>query len=246
MPDMKKQQQLAKILTYVLGRRPDEFGLVPDEEGYVKIKELIKAMHEEDGWRHVRLPLIEELLVILPDPGIEIKEDLIRAADTFNLPKLSIPIDLPKNLYTCVTNKSYPHIIEEGISPTWHKYVILASNPELAGRIGNRRGKDPVLITVNTLTAEDAGTVFYSSGELLFCTDYISPGCFAGPLLPKQKPAMKKAAIKPKPEPVLKSKTPGSFELDLEKAPVNPKGEKGSWKRDKKRLRREKKKGWDI
>ncbi len=239
---MKKQKNLAKFLVYILGRRPDEFGLVPDEDGYVSIKELIKAVNEEDGWRHVRRPLIDELLIILPDPGIEIKDTLIRATDTKNLPKLSIPIDPPKNLYTCVTNKSYPHVIEEGISPTRHQYVILASTPELAKRIGNRRSKDPVLITVNTLTAEYAGTVFHTSGELLFCADYIPPGCFSGPLLPKQKPSAKKAA--PKKTPDLKPKTPGTFQIDLEDLPVDKKGKKGSWKRDKKRLRREKKKGW--
>ena len=56
----KHTQKLAKFLDYVLGRNPDEFGLVPDEQGYVKIKELLKALNQEEGWRHLRLANINE------------------------------------------------------------------------------------------------------------------------------------------------------------------------------------------
>jgi len=41
------------MLTYILAYRPDEFGLVPSEEGFVRYKDLLKALHEEDGWRTV-------------------------------------------------------------------------------------------------------------------------------------------------------------------------------------------------
>jgi len=47
---MRSPQNLAKMLAYVLGRRPDEFGLIPDAEGFVRIKDLLKALHEEEGW----------------------------------------------------------------------------------------------------------------------------------------------------------------------------------------------------
>ena len=46
--------KFSKFLVYILGRKPDEFGLVPDKDGFVKIKELLKAINEEDGWRHIR------------------------------------------------------------------------------------------------------------------------------------------------------------------------------------------------
>ena len=44
--DLKKQ---AKFLTYILGIRPDEFGLVPDKEGYVKIKDLSRPYTKKTG-----------------------------------------------------------------------------------------------------------------------------------------------------------------------------------------------------
>jgi hypothetical protein len=54
MGKAKSPQSLAKLITYILGRRPDEFGLVTDTEGFVKIKELLKAITEEAGWKYVR------------------------------------------------------------------------------------------------------------------------------------------------------------------------------------------------
>ena len=47
---MKHRQnvdKLSKLLVYILGRHPDEFGLLPGENGYVKIKELMKSLGEE-------------------------------------------------------------------------------------------------------------------------------------------------------------------------------------------------------
>ena len=40
MSQQRSPKQLAKFLNYVLGRRPDEFGLVMDKDGFVKIKDL--------------------------------------------------------------------------------------------------------------------------------------------------------------------------------------------------------------
>ena len=62
MRHKKDPKQLAKLLNYALGRDPDEFGLVPDESGFIKIKELLKALHEEDGWK---------LLYLVEDDAVE-------------------------------------------------------------------------------------------------------------------------------------------------------------------------------
>ena len=37
---MKKEDNLNKILEYILGIKPDEFLLIPDENGFIKIKNL--------------------------------------------------------------------------------------------------------------------------------------------------------------------------------------------------------------
>ena len=77
--------KLSKFLTYILGRQPDEFGLVPDENGYVKTKDLMKVLAEEPGWRHVRLNQIREVVHISRSPTIEIQENRIRAVNRTHL-----------------------------------------------------------------------------------------------------------------------------------------------------------------
>ena len=247
MGNQKSYKQLYKFLSYVLGRRPDEFGLVPDDNGFVKIKELIKAVNEEDGWRHVRRGLVDELTVVLPDSPIEIAGGLIRAKSVKHLYKIKPAQDMPKLLFTCVTGKSYPFALDKGIFPTRHEYVIMSSDKDLASRIGKRKGPEPIVLTVNVKYAVDMEVDFFQSGELLFLSTFLPVECFSGPSLPKNKVEIKKKPVKIVPK---EPKTPGSFELNPEpgsgykKPAKSKKGEKTSWKRDKKRIRRESRKDW--
>ena len=87
MNDLKKQ---ARFLKYILGLRPDEFGLVPDRDGYVKIKDLLKAVHEEAGWRSFRQANINEMMLSLAPPPLEISENRIRAKNT--CPNRCLPV----------------------------------------------------------------------------------------------------------------------------------------------------------
>ncbi|MCK7505928.1 MAG: hypothetical protein MZV70_18885 [Desulfobacterales bacterium] len=75
-------EPLAKMLAYVLGRRPDEFGLIPDAEGFVKIKDLLKALHEEDGWGYVNQSHLQRGPAQRSRrPAFEIDGNRIRAVD---------------------------------------------------------------------------------------------------------------------------------------------------------------------
>jgi putative RNA 2'-phosphotransferase len=213
---MQKQssKQLAKLLNYILGRRPDEFGLVVDKDGFVKVKELIKAVNEEEGLKYVRRPHINEIMITLPNHGLEVADNLIRAINREHLPKQSFALDPPKLLYTCVREKAYPYVKDKGIRPAGYSKVVLASTADLAYRIGKRSDHAAVLLTVQVNHAEDRGVVFFQTGESLFLADYIPPDGFSGPPLPKDLPETRKAD-KSKKEP---AKIPaGSFFLDLNK-----------------------------
>ena len=64
---MKKKTQirindLSRFLLYMLGRRPDEFGLVPEGEGWLSFREILRALHEEPGWGYVREIHLREVL----------------------------------------------------------------------------------------------------------------------------------------------------------------------------------------
>lgn len=209
----KSPKKLAKFLSYILGRRPDEFGLIPDVDGYVKIKELLKAMNEEEGWRHVRRASIDEVIISIPAPPVEIDDNRIRAEDRENLPLIKPAEDLPRLLYTCVRKKAHPVVLDKGISPLGgYPYVILSSDQKLAQRMGKRIDSTPVLLTVQVQWSEGMGVEFRKFGESLYLAEYIPVGGFTAPPLPKEKADdKKKEDIKEEPKP----KTPGSFFIDF-------------------------------
>jgi putative RNA 2'-phosphotransferase len=239
-------QKLSKFIAYVLGRRPDEFGLVPDSDGYIKIKEFLQAVSVEEGWRHVRRSHINEVLLTQTNPGFEINDNLIRASLRQHLPERTTVTDPPALLFTCIRKKAYPFIFNKGIFPQGRSQVILTADSELAERIGKRKDQQPVLLTIHTHSTLDKGVIYQCFGEGLYLADFIPPDCFTGPPLPKDRPEARK------PEPTQKEPArvaAGSFTLDLKndadriRTPgMHKKRKKQDWKKERRRQRRHKEK----
>lgn len=212
MGQRKTSRQLSRFLSYVLGRRPDEFGLVPDSEGFVKLKEFFKAIHEEEGWKYVRKAHIDEILISLPNSPVEIRGDFIRAVSRENLSEHIPTRVLPKNLFTCVRRKAYPIVLERGLSPGAYPHVVLSQNPDMAQRIGKRIDPEPIVLTVHTRKALDENVVFYQVGDQVYRAEFIPAGCFTGPFLPKPKAETKKRVHA---EQIQFQRLPGSYLIDF-------------------------------
>jgi putative RNA 2'-phosphotransferase len=208
----KKAHSLSKLMAYVLERKPDEFGLVPDAGGYFKIKDVLKAVCEEEGFRWVRRAHLNEVLLTIPDPGFEIDGNLIRPTGSAAsaLPKEAV--DLPKLLFTCVRRRAYLHVIEKGITPTSHSQIVLSDDMALAERIGRRSDASPVVLTVQVAQACKHGVRFQAAGKNIYLADEIPPDCFRGPALPKER---EKKPAEPEVPERKRSATPGSFALDI-------------------------------
>jgi len=239
--------RLAKLLAYILGRRPDEFGLTPNEDGYVRIKDLLKAVTEEDGWKHVRQSHIDELLYTLPNPPVEVDDRYIRAKDRESLPETCVPKELPKLLYKAVRRKAYPNVYHKGIYPGASPYVILSSDTNMAERIGRRIDRSPVMLTVRVADAVSRGVDILQAGEQLYLSNPIPPDCFSGPPLPKERPE----AAKPEPQKPLKPErplTPGTFLMDPDKPAKDRekrrKKKELSRQRDRDRKRKQRERSW--
>jgi len=245
MGKTKSPQPLAKLLTYMLGRRPDEFGLVTDANGFVKIKDLLKALTEEEGWKYVRRSHLDEILYSLPDPPFEILDKKIRAKgrDQLSLPR---PVrGLPKLLFTCIRQRAYRPVSDKGIFPTGYHQVVLSSNRELAVRIGKRTSHDPVVLTVQVQKSIAKGVIFYQTGDLLYLAESIPTSCFSGPPLPKERPETKKLDNT---DEAGRPKMAGSYPVNLaDPAHHQPTGRKSQkrqtdWMDSKKRIKKQKRK----
>lgn len=237
----KSPKELAKLLAYVLGRRPDEFGLVPDAEGFVRVKNLLQALAEESGWGYVRESHLKEVMLSIADSPVELSANRIRALDRTHIPAPEYEPDPPGLLYGAIRKKAWPHVREKGLNPGAEDRVCLAFDKETALQRGRRIDPDPVLVTVHTTTAADRGVVFFRFGQQLILADHLPADCLTGPPLPKVReapaPAEKPAAL---------PKTPGSFFVDLSPdrdrrqsgRDKKKRGKDPDWKQEQRRSRR--------
>jgi putative RNA 2'-phosphotransferase len=235
----KESKRFAKFLSYVLGYRPDEFGLVPDESGYLPTKELLKSINEEKGWRHIRIAHLKEISYVIDPSPIEFHEAMVRARDRTRLPKIEPGIDLPKLLYLAVRRRAYPVILEKGLPcHSGHPRLVLSADEAMAQRIGRRRDQHPILITLHVAASAEQGTYFQKYGEGLFLADAIYPGTFHGPPLPNKESIPAKSNKRSEPE---IPKTPGSYYPDLSAtAESKQRRNKSEWKKDRRAARRHK------
>jgi len=202
MKPEKYCEKLARFLTYVLGRSPDEFGLMLDTDGYCKIKTLLQVLSEEDGWKHIRKGNINEIFILLNNHGLELKDDKIRIKDQTHLPKPTPPKQLPKLLYTCVRQRAYSHVFNKGVMPLGGSdYVVMAANEQMAKRMGRRIDSKPVKLIIQTQKLLMNDCIIEQYGEELFLTAYIPFDSFQGPPLPDERKQVKKT--KPKEEPAI-------------------------------------------
>ncbi|MFH1490222.1 MAG: RNA 2'-phosphotransferase [Pseudomonadota bacterium] len=238
-----KTEGLSRFLIYVLGHRPDEFGLVPEPEGFVPTKELLQALHEEPGWGYVRQGHINEVLLGSDRGLFESEADRIRVLDRRWDLDLDHPAPVPpKILYVCVRRRAHPHALEKGLKSSEGRFLILSPDKETAERIGRRRDHAPVLFEVMTHPAQKAGVSFLPFGDL-----YLSAGIpkqwISGPPLPKdfEKKQEQKSEKQEKARPALEA---GTLILDPDRDPAPHRQAKGrksrGWKEDVRKTRRRK------
>ena len=205
---MKSPAILSKLVLYILSRRPDEYGLVLDPDGFVRTRSLLQAIQEEPGFGYVRMADITHLPLLAQTP-IEICEGQIRAVHREHLPGVEPCHNPPKLLYLTVRRKAYGHVLEKGILPSIFSGIVLVQEDTRAVFLGKRQDPDPVLLTVQTREAMARGVEFFQIGSIFYVAA-LPPGCFTGPPLYRILPAENIGSEAKENIP----KTPGSFFLD--------------------------------
>lgn len=214
MAASRTPQYLAKILTTMLARQPEEFALVPDAEGFVKIKDLLKALREE-GFGYVNRSHLDEIVLSLPEAPIEISENRIRARDRSRLPAPAPAAELPGVLFAAVRRRAHAFVLEHGLRAPAEAGVMLVPRREAAEKIGRRIDPEPVIVTVQVAACRRRGVAFHQAGEDLFLAESIPPECFSAPPLPKERLKPDRGATAPEAAP-RPPQPAGSFTLDPE------------------------------
>lgn len=228
-------------MTYILGHRPYEFGLVPDLYGFIFFKELLWAFHEEPGWTHVREASIKEVLLSDDRLLFETTDKMIRAIERrWNLDLENPEKSVPKQLFHGIRKKAHPATLEKGLPFRQDHYIVLSSSREMAERLGKRRDRKPVILEISAASALEHGINFYRFGDL-FLVKEVSPEYITGPPVPKD--FIK--TVEEQPHRIQEKSQifdPGTFILKAERDPDRSRNVKGKkrkgWKEEARKLRR--------
>lgn len=241
--DRIRRDNLARLISYILGHRPDEFGLVPDKDGFVTYKDLLHAIHEEPGCGYVKKGHIQEVLWGTGQDLLQGEEDRVRALQRGWELDLGNPSrSLPKILFAPVRRKAHPVALQKGLMAQEGGYLVLSPDRDMAQRMGRRRDQKPVLLEVMASAASEAGIAFYLFGRL-FLTGQIPARFIAGPQLSREKraPLPGKAHVGREGRHRFEA---GTLAFDLARDPDlsrRPGGKKRKgWKEEARKLRRKK------
>ncbi|UQZ88113.1 hypothetical protein C4J81_02355 [Deltaproteobacteria bacterium Smac51] len=244
--NLQKQDSLEKLLKYILGVRPDEFGLYPDEGGFVAMKSLLSALHDEDGCRGVREG---QIMMYVNQPGgqsmFEAEEGRIRLKpELASLPPEAPAVhEIPKILYFALKPAAWPVISEKGLHPkTGETVALLWADKEQALKVGKRISPTPVLVSIQTGPARKGAAEFEPYSEHLWLTRFVEAKYLSGPPVPpkEEEPPTRR----PKEKVEKRADLPGSFHIHAPEPEVHKGKKKGKhgdapdWKNQTRRDRR--------
>ncbi len=167
-------RRISKLLSYVLRHRPDEFGVVLDESGWVEVEVLLAALgrHGKSISRETLLHVVatnDKKRFVFSDD-----QTLIRASQGH-----SISVDLgyeaaepPEVLYHGTVAAFLESIRSEGLKKGSRHDVHLSETKETAQKVGSRRGK-PIILEVRALEMAAAGHAFFVTPNRVWLTNHV-------------------------------------------------------------------------
>ena len=169
--------KLSKEISYALRHAPWEYELELDKEGFVPVEQLLHALNEGGEYKEtIKEEDILHIIKISEKKRHELKDGIIRALYGHTVPShiRKEPVVPPDILYHGTSHKAYEIIMDSGLKPMSRQYVHLSTDTDTAVRVGKRRDKKPVILTVDAKRAYADGVVFYSSGyEKVILADFV-------------------------------------------------------------------------
>lgn len=163
-------KSISKRAAYALRHAPAEFGLELDDDGWVAVASLAKAL--DTG-----IEELAEMVASSPKNRYEMRDGRIRARYGHSVPQRirREPIVPPPTLYHGTSPEAVEAILRDGLQPKARQYVHLAIEPAMATEVGRRKAGRPVLLVVDAGAAQAAGIAFYRGNEHVVLADAVPP-----------------------------------------------------------------------
>lgn len=172
----KRKNKVSKFLSLILRHKPEEIGLILDENGWANIAELIEKSAVFGN--NFTFGELQEVVTTNDKKRFAFDETKtkIRASQGH-----SIEVDVefeekipPAILYHGTAERNLDSILEIGLEKRARHHVHLSSEPEAARNVGIRYGK-PVILEINAGQMADQGYKFYISENGVWLIDKVPP-----------------------------------------------------------------------
>jgi len=241
---------LFKFLKYLLAHHPEEFGLIPDNNGFFKIKEIFQVLIFTKKYNKIKLQTLKQLFSYYYRDFFEVSENftLVKPKTVYYSPPQKIKISQIyhyNTLWTYVKPKIWYKVSLEGLWKPYNSFIPLFTNKELAQNWAKVKGS--MLLTVFPKLISSEANLF-SFGEKIFLADRINYEALKGPPI-DQKFIRKygpKTEIPSKPSQIIPFKdTTNKIETEKEKLPyrkiTHGKKKEKPWKKYQKEKAKKKK-----
>ena len=166
--------RLSKLLSLMLRHEPEKFALLLDAEGFAALEDVVRAARTRLG-EVTEADIKQVVETVEPDKRrFSIVDGEIRANYGHSIRERVVhALAEPPELLCHGTNEAAaPTVLRDGLAPMKRQYVHLTDNPELAARVGARRGK-PVILEVAAGAAHRDGVRFYRANASFWLADAI-------------------------------------------------------------------------
>lgn len=169
--------RLSRYMSYLLRHHPEKAGLSLDEEGFVALDDLVKAISSNPRWSWVERHHIIQVVTGDEKGRFQVVGDRIRAAYGHSVE--SAPryrkMKPPEILYHGTSRHALPRIKREGLKPLKRRYVHLSPDWETAYEVGRRHDEEPVVLEVRARDAYQMGIFFTKATPKIYLADPIPP-----------------------------------------------------------------------
>jgi putative RNA 2'-phosphotransferase len=174
---MSQKVRVSRLMAYILRHSPEEFGLRPDTEGFVGLKELVDALKKR--YPDVTEEFVKEIVESDPKGRYEIRGERIRARYGHSFPvSLNHEEDRESRfLYHGTPRRNLPGILREGLKPMKRQFVHLSTDRMEALETGRRHGRDVVLLVIDADCLRRKGLRVYRAGKNVRIVERVPPEC---------------------------------------------------------------------